>query len=78
MQEESRVKIFQSYVNDESTWAFRVKAFGKSLSAEEQRSRMNFFSSLFKGTEKVDLQNPDVTLAVVEVRQVFLNIGFPL
>lgn len=67
MQEGSRRKLFQSYINDESTWAFRVKAFGKSLPAEEQKSRMNLFSSLFKGTEKVDLQNPDVTLAVVEV-----------
>nr|CEL71150.1 TPA: Methyltransferase-like protein, related [Neospora caninum Liverpool] len=66
MQEPGNVLLFRRYINDERTWAFRVKAFGKSLSVEEQREKMNFFSTLFKGTEKVSLDNPDITLAVAE------------
>ncbi|PFH31380.1 hypothetical protein BESB_028150 [Besnoitia besnoiti] len=66
MLEPANAARFQSFINDEKTWAFRVKAFGRSLSVDEQREKMDFFACLFKGTEKVSLENPDVTLAVAE------------
>lgn len=69
-----QMDVFRKWVNDSRTWAFRVEAFGKSLSIEEQRARMNFFAPLFKGTEKVDLARPDTTLAVAEVRSLSTTI----
>ncbi|KYK65225.1 putative methyltransferase-like protein [Toxoplasma gondii TgCatPRC2] len=69
MQRPENLSLFRRYVNDRRTWSFRVKAFGKSLSVEEQREKMNFFAPLFSGKEKVSLEHPDVTLALAEVRQ---------
>lgn len=63
-----QMEVFRKWVNDERTWAFKVEAFGRCLSMEDQRAKMNFFAPLFKGSEKVDLANPDTTLSVAEVR----------
>ncbi|KAL8424586.1 hypothetical protein Efla_003702 [Eimeria flavescens] len=61
-----KIDVFRKWVNSERTWAFRFGAFGKSLSSEDQRAKMSFFSPLFKGDEKVDLASPDTTLTVAE------------
>ncbi|EPR63243.1 hypothetical protein TGGT1_277860 [Toxoplasma gondii GT1] len=66
MQRPENLSLFRRYVNDRRTWSFRVKAFGKSLSVEEQREKMNFFAPLFSGKERVSLEHPDVTLALAE------------
>ena len=67
--------VFCKWVNDKRTWAFKVDAFGKCLSSDEQRTRMNFFAPLFTGTEKVDLANPDTTLTVAEVRCLYTTVS---
>lgn len=59
---------FRKWICKDRTWAFRVDAFGKCLSSDEQRQRMNFFAPLFEGNEKVNLSHPDTTLVVAEVR----------
>ncbi|OEH76651.1 tRNA guanosine-2-o-methyltransferase trm11-like related protein [Cyclospora cayetanensis] len=61
-----RMPDFRKWVNADRTWAFKVGAFGKCLSSDEQRRKMTFFASLFKGNEKVDLENPATTLVVAE------------
>lgn len=63
---QNKMDMFTKWINNQRTWAFKVGAFGKSLSSEEQRIKMNFFAPLFKGDEKVDLANPQTTLSVAE------------
>ena len=70
MKTEEKKKEFTTWINKEKPWAFYVGAFGRSLSSEEQREKMNFFSSLFVGDEPVDLHHPETTLVVAEVNRI--------
>ncbi|CDJ43018.1 tRNA guanosine-2'-O-methyltransferase TRM11-like protein, related [Eimeria tenella] len=63
---ENKMDTFRKWICKDRTWAFRVDAFGKCLSSDEQRQRMNFFAPLFEGNEKVNLSHPDTTLVVAE------------
>lgn len=59
---------FRHHVNSEKSFAFKVSAFGKKLTSPEQIQRMSVFSPLFSKTDRVDIQSPNTTLVILEVR----------
>jgi tRNA (guanine10-N2)-methyltransferase len=48
------------------SFSYKVLAYGVQISEEKRRDRMYSFASLFTGTERVDLRNPDYTLYIID------------
>ena len=48
------------------TFSYKVVPYGTNISDTERRQRMSAFSNLFRGTEKVDVKNPGITLYIVD------------
>uniref|UniRef100_A0A0G4HX19 Uncharacterized protein n=1 Tax=Chromera velia CCMP2878 TaxID=1169474 RepID=A0A0G4HX19_9ALVE len=56
----------RQHVHPNTTFAYRVTAYGKSLSAEEKKKLMDSFGFLWERDEKIDLQNPETTIHIIE------------
>ncbi|KAH8741308.1 hypothetical protein FG386_000215 [Cryptosporidium ryanae] len=64
---EVRDKYLNRYIFDEDLeFCWKVKSIGKKLTREEQVGRMNEYGFLFKGTEKVNINSPDLVLGIFE------------
>ncbi|KAK6590332.1 hypothetical protein RS030_162448 [Cryptosporidium xiaoi] len=55
------------YIFDKNLeFCWKVKSIGKKLTRKEQVDRMNEYGFLFKGTEKINIDNPDLVLGIFE------------
>lgn len=64
--EHVRREFLDRYIHDEVDFSWKVRSVGKKLSRTEQVSRMNDYGFLFRGTERVNLKNPSLTLGIFE------------
>jgi len=55
------------------TFSYRVLTYGAQLTEKERRDRMSAFGGLFKGFERVDLKNPDLTLVIIDEHHMSFN-----
>lgn len=61
-----RREFLDKYIHDETDFCWKVRSVGKKLPREEQVSRMNYYGFLFRGTERVNLESPSLTLGIFE------------
>lgn len=76
--DENVIASVQSAINDESwtrlfsgpSFSYRVVTYGAQLCDKDRRDRMSSYSCLFRGYERVDLKNPDLTLVIIDEHEV--------
>ncbi|OII75478.1 RNA methylase [Cryptosporidium ubiquitum] len=64
--EHVKSEFLRNYIHDNVDFSWKVRSIGKKLSRPEQVSRMNDYGFLFKGTEKVNLKEPSLSLGIFE------------